>query len=272
MSHISPVSRLNAMLYLVWIEFRVRMAYRNRVLFGILQSIFALFAFVFVWKSLKDAGLAQQASLQSLITYSVLSTFINAALPTELIARKFEMDVASGDVSHKILRPLSMSSIAIATSLGALLSFFVISILPVVSSALFIQNIVFPGDLVTLFVFFLLMVLGIVISIQLDLLAGYLCFWIFQGRYVRHFFEAITTAFSGRFVPLALLPAWFVAISAWFPMRFIYYDPISVYSGLILPVEYGGVLLRSLSWVGALSLFLILLNNRAMRKIFVQGG
>lgn len=272
MNSISIMSRLNAMLYLVWIEFRVRMAYRNRVLFGILQSIFALFAFVFVWKALKDAGLVQQASLESLITYSVLSTFINAALPTELIARKFEMDVASGDVSNKILRPLSISSIAVATSLGALLSFMMISILPVALSALLIQNILFPKDFVTLFVFFILMLFGIVISIQLDLLAGYLCFWIFQGRYVRHFFEAITTAFSGRFVPLALLPAWFITLSTWFPMRFIYYDPISVFSGLILPAEYGGVLLRSLSWVCILSLFLVILNIRAMRKIFVQGG
>lgn len=272
MSSVSPLSKLNAILYLVWLEFRVRMAYRNRVLFGILQSIFALFAFVFVWKALKDAGLVQQASLESLVTYSVLATFINSVLPTELIARKFEMDIGSGDVSYKILRPLSISNIAIATSLGTLLSSFFISVLPVALSALLIQNIIFPMDFLTLFVFFLLMVLGIVISIQMDLLAGYLCFWIFQGRYVRHFFEAITTAFSGRFVPLALLPAWFVTVSTWFPARFIYYDPIAVYSGLTPPVEYGAVLLRSLAWVGGLGLFLVILNHRAMKKIFVQGG
>ena len=120
--------------------------------------------------------------------------------------------------------------------------------------------------------FALLLGLGVAVGMLLDLFAGYLCFWIFQGRYVRHLFEAVFAIFSGQFIPLTLLPDWMKQLSYWMPVRLVYNDPIAVITGLTPPGEYGITLLRSALWLIGLVALGVAVHRLAIRRVVIQGG
>jgi ABC-2 type transport system permease protein len=251
---------------------RLRFAYGKRVVLELLQTLFAVYAFVYVWTSLQADGKTGTASLESLITYTVLSQLLSALLPTDLIARLFESDISTGNVTHKLLRPISMPAVAVATFIGTVAASFLLRTIPIFIGSLFFVTIELPKSAVSWAAFLILMTSGIIISILMDLLSGYLCFWIFQGRYIRHFFEALFILFSGRFVPLSLLPSWFQTVSYWVPTRVILNDPISVFTGIVPPEQYGATLLRSGAWLVGLFLIVVSLHRAGLKRVFVQGG
>lgn len=252
---------------------RTQLAYRGRVLFEIVQPIITLYAFVYVWSAVTQAGAATGITLNSLITYTVVATFLSLALPGDIISRLFERDITTGDIGHKVIRPLSFTASYVATALGTMATAVLFKATPILLVApLLARNLVLPASSGPWLMFGYMVLVGAAIVILLDLLIGYLCFWLFQGRYVRYLFEALFAIFSGQFVPLALLPDWVEAISLWTPTRLVYNDPISVFTGVIGPAEYGGLLMRSTLWLILLWVCIDRLHRAATRRIFTQGG
>lgn len=252
---------------------RTQLAYRGRVLFEIVQPVITLYAFVYVWSAVTQAGAATGIALNSLITYTVVATFLSLALPGDIISRLFERDIATGDIGHKVVRPLSFTASYVATALGTIATSVLFKAAPILLVVpLLAKNIVLPESTGAWLMFGFMVLVGAAIVILLDLLIGYLCFWLFQGRYVRYFFEAIFAIFSGQFVPLALLPDWMKSVSLWTPTRLVYNDPISVFTGLVSPAEYGVLLMRSMLWLIVLWVCIEWLHRAATHRIFTQGG
>lgn len=263
---------LNAFYYLARIIAHREFAYKKRAFLVVLQSLLSLYAFVYLWKALLSVNATEQQTLQSFVTYSILASILSACLPGEVIARLFTTEVEKGNIAYTVLRPLSIVWAALATSAGTIISSIMMRVVPLLCASLFFGPLVAPSNPVTWACFLVSLLCGLTITVLIDLLTGYLCFWIFQGAHVRHFFEALLIAFSGRFVPLSLLPGWFTAISLWIPARLIYYDPIGIYTGLVAPTEYFGTFLRSAAWIIVLLAIVVRLHRAGLKRIFIQGG
>ncbi|UQN07957.1 ABC-2 family transporter protein [Deinococcus sp. QL22] len=264
---------ISAFVYLVRIAWRMRLAYRGKVLLEMIQPILTLYAFVYVWRAVKAAGAAPDVNLESLVTYSLVTAVLGLCISSDVISRLIERDIASGDIGQRLIRPLSFAASSVATSLGTSLASFVLRAVPLLAvTPVFIDRVALPRDPKVWGMFALLLVVAIIVALLLDLIVGYLCFWVFQGRHVRYFFEAIFTVFSGQFVPLVLLPDWMRTVSLFTPTRLVFNDPVAVLTGLISPQDYLGLLVRAGVWLVSLVMLTMTLHRAAVRRVFMQGG
>lgn len=265
-------NKLSSVMYLIKIYFSMKFLYSKKIFLELLQTSLSLYTMIFIWLSLKSTGYTDGGTLNSLITFSVLSTILSSSLPSDLICRIFEKDVIEGNIAHKLLRPMTPNTIVLAEVIGTMAGAFIVNSMPIIIISLYLKAIHLQTSLYVWIVFIVAIIFGIVIYFLIDFIAGYLCFWFYYGTHIRHLIEALFIAFSGKMIPLFLFPEWFVNISEWTPARLVYNDPISIITGLMPPSEYPSFFIRLFIWVIVLTFITVFLNKSMQKRVFVQGG
>lgn len=266
------ISKLKAFFYLIYMGFATQIIYKKRIYFRVFQSLFSISVFVFVWIALDKYGLTHGQSISTLISYTLISNILSLMIPLNNISLLFETDIKKGDIANKLLRPLSLDALYIGDTIGATMFNFLTSAIPIIICGVILKA--YPEDLsfIKVIVFLISLVLGVYIYILIDNIAGYLSFWIDHGTSIRHFFEAIMNVFSGKLIPLILMPEWFSEVAKLTPARLVYYDPISIYTGMMTSDEYNLFFLRLFIWIVILRMLLKKLKKAAVVKVFSQGG
>lgn len=264
--------RFRCCLYLANITFKTNFMYKKRTISKIIQLCFSLYATIFVWKALQKAHIADSVPLEVLITYTVISTIMSTVLPQNVISNIFSRDIGTGDISSKIIRPITFESFAIASVVGTSCAAFITKGVPVLILSILFFDLQIPISLVSAGMFFLSFFLAYSLFILIDFIAAYTCFWIIKGSNVQHFFETMITAFSGKIIPLFLLPMWFRKIADYLPMRLLYQDAILIFTGTILRSEFLFLLVKYLIWIIIVYIVVRVMRRQAYKRIFVQGG
>jgi ABC-2 type transport system permease protein len=91
-----------------------------------------------------------------------------------------------------------------------------------------------------------------------------------QGSFV--LFEITTGFFSGRYLPIPLMPEWLQNISVFMPFRYTSDLPFRIYSGHIVGMEALSGILIEIIWILALFALGRFLMRRAEKKVIVFGG
>jgi ABC-2 type transport system permease protein len=265
---------LSAMSFIVGSTLRINLIYKARAALGLAQPIITFYAFIYVWQALSASNTSENIKLTSLVTYSLLATIFRLSLPSEAVSRLIEKDIATGDISSKMVRPVSFAASAVAMAIGNSIASTILKAIPLAFIAYLVAStyIVLRSDSGLWGTFFIVFFFAYVAAIMLDLIAGYLCFWVFQGRNIRRFFEAAFVIFSGQFVPLALLPAWIVNLSVFLPFRLIYNDPASIAAGITSSAEYVQVITRGATWIVVLFVVCCALHTAVTQRVVTQGG
>ena len=259
--------------YLMILSFKSNLVYSKKVILQLMQSVFAIYAFTFVWIAVKNAGgSATDISLEQLISYTVTSNIIVSLLPNGFISKLYESDINSGDISIKILRPVGIDIIYLSTTLGVICAKFITNALPLIVLSIIFNMLSFPNSIFVWSMYLFSFIMGFIIALLIDYIMGYLCFWVYKGNNIRHFIESVFSAFSGQIIPLNLLPSFFIVFSLLSPVRLIFYDPISILIGNMNISDYSNYLLRLFIWLVLLVGSTILLGKLSQKKLFVQGG
>lgn len=101
---------------------------------------------------------------------------------------------------------------------------------------------------------------------------GMVTFWTTRVSALYEIYFTLELLLSGRLVPLALMPAWVVAISAWLPFFSTFGFPIEVLAGDLSTAELFGGLATQALWIGVGAVLVAAVWRVAVRRYSAVGN
>ncbi|WP_117161177.1 ABC-2 family transporter protein [Paraliobacillus sp. X-1268] len=253
------------------LAFKEKYIYRFDFYISILASILVILVQINVWEALYKGNSVDSASLKQMITYVLLSSIIFSLTRSEA-GNKIGRKVEDGSIISDFTRPVNFRSYLFAEDLGN--NFFQVLFisLPAVTIVSIFFGFSWEGDLVTLSIFLLSLVLGVIISFYIKYIIGMFAFWLETSWYIPFFVGAIFELFSGSTIPLWFFPDWLSAISSLLPFRLIFFEPISIFLNKYSYVDSFSIICTQITWLVLLVIFEKILWFNAQKKVVIHGG
>jgi ABC-2 type transport system permease protein len=250
--------------------------YRFNVFFRTISVLVSIYIQIAIWKALyaNTTGAVEtnygNISLNDMVTYVIMSAVINIITNNSIIPL-MDSKIKSGEIAFDINRPFSFFGYLLSITAGNNLFRFIFEFLFIVLIFLPFYSVSFPG-----FPFFLLflfsLVLGMMIRFIMAFTLGVLGFWYLRIWHMARVLSVSIGFFSGSFVPIWFFPPVIDSISNFLPFRYIYFLPLSIYLEKINPLAACLSVCMQLLWIGILSMAALLVWQRGIRKLVIQGG
>ncbi|MEX1143563.1 MAG: ABC-2 family transporter protein [Anaerolineales bacterium] len=101
---------------------------------------------------------------------------------------------------------------------------------------------------------------------------GLVCFWTEKIDALFELYFVTELLFSGRLVPLEVMPTWAQNVAAFLPFQWTFYFPIEVLLGRVTPSELGWGVLAQVAWVVGGYTLIMVVWKRAIRRFTAVGS
>jgi len=209
------------------------------------------------------------ASVAAVVSYAVVAGVILVAWNYGDLIRLVGNGVSTGDITLELLRPLPYLGYLLATQLGVFSARVLAATIPAALVLAAFGDQVFPSGPEKWALFLMAALLGFLIIFLLATLCGLLSFWLMTSYSLDWFLAGILAVFSGSFLPLWMLPDGLRNVALTLPFAWVSYYPSLIFIG---GSESGLILFVGMTWVGVLSLAVVLLWRRAVARLVTQGG
>jgi len=229
---------------------------RWQILIINLQAVFTLFVLFYFWQSVFiGQTVIRGYTFPQIITYYFLIRVTYNRVST-FGASSIAKNIKSGDIANYLLRPYDFTLYHLCqyftrATLWTFGNLFAISVF----SLYFYRYLVLPPHLFNWLLFILVFILNGVLSISINLLIGYIGFWIGEVAHLKAVSTTLITIMSGGLIPLAFFPNWFQHLSLYLPFRFLIQFPADIFFGRLDWLNSLLGILILLLWV--ISLFLL---------------
>lgn len=203
----------------------------------------------------------------TLLTY-VLMARLMATIDTSI---GIGYSLRNGDIAFKLVRPVNYIFLCIATSIGNILSQFVIGVLPVSIICLLIFK---PVPLISIqcVIFFVSLLLSIIVMMLLSLTVELLTFWTLNDWGLMMIYSGISSILSGAVIPIELFPKSIGKILELLPFSATINTPL-IFITREISFNHGIInIFIQLIWIIVLSIIIKLLWTRAIKKVVILGG
>jgi ABC-type uncharacterized transport system permease subunit len=255
--------------------FRRGVTYRAEWLFGIFYGLLVVWIQVAVWRALLGQGGAAAAgspvTAADMVTYLVLARVVAAIVRTGM-ARDMEGRLRTGDIVHDLLRPTGFPAMVLGRSLGQMAAGLLNQTLPVALLAHAIWGLQPPASPPALAAAVLTVVVAAVISYALAFLLGILGFWVWTTEHFEWLLGAVVAVLSGAAVPYWFLPDWLRVAGSALPFHMMGYTPVALYMGKLAAGEAAALLGVGCVWAVGLWALVLVVWQRAVARLVVQGG
>jgi ABC-2 type transport system permease protein len=253
--------------------FQTQLAYRSQLWAHIFGQFLQAFFKVAIWTSVYGSlDRVDGVSLPEMITYSVLAGTVLSAWEWARLIQSIDAAITSGDIAVFLLKPIRYPLYLLATECGNLGFRLVAVVAPIVLTMLLSYGLLPPASVFHGAMFVPFWVVSFLILFLLSLLFGLLAFWLMTAFSLEWLLQGLLGVLSGSFVPLWFFPDALLPTLRLLPFAWVGFYPVAVYLGKLAPVQVFGHLVLGAGWVAILSLAVVLLWRRAMRRITVQGG
>lgn len=242
------------------ISFEQEFAYRLNFILWRVRNVFQILLTYFLWSTVFASPTTQIFGYDraKILTY-VFGIMIVRALVLSARAMDVSSDVAQGDLSNYLLKPMSYFKYWMTRDISSKALNLIFATIEF--AALFIilrPPFFFQGNIVTLFVFFISIILAILIYFFLLFLISSIPFWAPEIGWGSHFLVTVVIieALSGSLFPINILPIGLQSIVMATPFPYLIYFPVEVYLGNITGVALVGGLMVAAAWTGVLWLSL----------------
>lgn len=238
------------------ISFEEEFAYKWNFVLWRFRNVLQIFLIYFLWSTVYSDPSRQIFGYdrEKILTY-VFGVMIVKALVLSARAMDVSRDVASGDLSNYLIKPVNYFGYWFTRDIASKLlnlSFAAVEFLLlylILRPPFFFQT--NPG-LILAFIFSI--VLAILMYSLILLLISAIPFWLPELGWGSHFLVTvvIVEALSGSMFPINILPSALQSVILATPFPYLIYFPVQVYLGGITGWVLVGGILISLAWVGIL--------------------
>lgn len=202
---------------------------KEEIIIWVLLDIIPIFVMGSLW--LSNQSSVTTMSISQLITYYIMVMIIGRV--TEFF---FDEDmsnmVRTGEFSKFLLKPLRFPFAFIPQMMGRKLFSGIIVLTPIIGVVVlfFRQYLVVPhGIQLVLFLFSILLTLGIRYALSTLAAAG--AFFWEQSEALTHARWILEMTVGGYLLPFSLFPSWIRVIPESLPLKYVYYIPVSIFTG-----------------------------------------
>ncbi|MCW5876346.1 MAG: ABC-2 family transporter protein [Anaerolineales bacterium] len=103
-------------------------------------------------------------------------------------------------------------------------------------------------------------------------LLGLICFWTERIDALFELYFVSELLFSGRLVPLTIMPEWTQQVAAFLPFQWTFYFPIEVLLGRVSPADFGAGVLTQLAWIVGGYTLVMLVWKQAIKRFTAVGS
>lgn len=252
-------------------SFKKNAAYRSSVWLQIPASIVSIGIQIAIWRSVIGDGVVDGITLDQMVTYAILNGALFAVVLTQLY-HDVDERLRTGDIALDLLRPVRYPGMLLADQLGRAAYRLVFMIVPIVTVAALIFGFSLPVSPVAAVGFVLTLPLTVLISYAIGYLVALLSFWFLTTFHFAWALRALTTVFSGSFLPLWFFPENWATVARLLPFQFLGFVPAATWMGELQGAHLAATLVTGVLWVAVLLALTGWLWQRATSRLVVQGG
>lgn len=253
-------------------SFKQRYAYRSNTYIFILTSVFQLFIQISIWSALYgESGSVDGISLIDMMNFIIITTVMDSLVRSR-IAERLATKIQDGSIGGDFLKPIVLKHYLMMEQIGENIFYTLFTTLPVCLVASMFLGFRLPDNLVTIGLFLVSSVLGIILILYINYILGLLAFWFKTSFYVRWFLGAFFLLFGGNMVPLWFYPEFLYKISMILPFRLVSFEPIQIYLGKVSGQEGLNIILLQGVWLIGLFFMEKMIWYKAQEVVTVQGG
>ncbi len=247
------------------------LAFRLWFWIGLILNTIEMMILVFFWRAAyAESALIAGLSLQQTLTY-ILMAQVFIPLSEHHLIWEFGEHLREGSIIHLLLRPVGFQMSFYVQALSGLLVSLVMQI-PMALVATLVFGLRWPGDPAAWGAFLVSALLGYTALFFFHWCLACLTFYTTEVWGLGVFTFGVTRFFSGRLVPLAIMPGWLQAVVLAFPFAQSLALPLNLLSGITPLAEAPRIWLMQLIWMIGLGVVSNLFFHVAVRKVTVQGG
>lgn len=269
---LSIKQKLNIYLYVYKVQILKSLAYKFDVYGNIIMQTIIMIATAFFWKALyKNADSMGGVSVDTMLTYTVISSMIAVVLTTNVEWRITE-SVKTGAIAVDLMRPVNIFGVFFAENMGSVTALFFQNLLPIfVIGSLFIK-LPAPRGTFEFVLFMLSLVLAFCINWYLSVIFGMFSFKVIEMSALIQVKKHLVRLLSGSMIPLWFFPNWLKGVLECLPFPYIYQMPLSIYVGQYTNESLVRGLTIQALWVIVLMFIESRLEKQAIKHVMVQGG
>jgi ABC-2 type transport system permease protein len=253
------------------------MAYRlNFMGFFIGESLYC-FVMYFMWKAVFMASgesTFMGFTLVDMTMYVFLSNIVGFFTGTDS-TRALAEEIRDGNIIMRMIKPVNVDLSLLANEVGNNVVYFAFIFAPVMLGVEIYRYCALgyvAFDIVSCLIFILSMILSYILSFYLNLIFGYLAFWLMNIWGFDILKGSIIKFFSGAMIPLAFFPGIVRDIFELLPFASMVYKPTMIYMGKISGVNILIALGEQIIWILVFYGIAKLLWRFAQKRLAVQGG
>ncbi len=249
------------------------LVYRFDYIMRMIGSITALIVNYYIWKALleQDTVVIDHAAvnLRYMVTYITISAVIRSFIRSGTTG-EINQKIQSGSLAMDLIKPYNFMSLMFFKKVAEAIYQFVFFSIPLILFAAVFMGIRVPtlaegigGTAAAL--------CGLVIMFLMEYILGLMGFWFQRTWILGRFLNDFIRLLSGAVIPMWVFPQSLQLLSKYLPFQYIYYGPITVLLG-DKSIQLMDLLMLQGTWIVALYLVCVLLWNKSVHKITIQGG
>jgi ABC-2 type transport system permease protein len=238
------------------ISFQEEFAYKLNFVMWRIRNVFQIFLTFFLWSTIfaNPQTVIFGYDRSKILTY-VFGIMIVRALVMSARAADISSDIAQGDLSNYLLKPMTYFKYWFTRDISSKALNLIFAAVEFALLFMILQPpFYFQINLLILFLFFVSIVLAVFIYFFILILVSSLTFWAPELSWGGHFLITIVVveALSGALFPINILPTTFQYIVMATPFPYLIYFPVQVYLGNITGQAILGGLMIASAWCGIL--------------------
>lgn len=253
------------------------MAYRSSFMCYVAGETLYCFVMFFIWKAVFAAsgeGQFMGFSLTDMTVYVFLSNLVRFLASSDSTQNLAE-EIRDGSIIMRLIKPVNPDLSLLATELGNSAVFLVTIFCPVMVGVEIYRYVALgyvAFHIGTFLCFLLSCLLSYLLSFYINLIFGYLAFFLMNIWGFSILKGSIISFFSGSLIPLAFFPDAFRHVLEELPFASLVYVPVMVYMGKYSGWELAVILFKQVLWIGVFVAISRLLWHWAKNRLAVQGG
>lgn len=244
--------------------------YRGAAFISILGFLVEPIVYLVVWRTVTlQTGAIGGYGVAEFTAYYIVWTLVRV-FNLALAPGAWDWWVRSGRIANDLLHPVDPFHRNLASMAGVK----VVWIALWVPTAAFLVVVFRPAlapNLLQVVTFIVAAWAGYVIRFTILWALGLVSFWTTRAQALVEVVVALELLLSGRLVPMAVMPPWVQAVSAWLPFKWTFQFPIEVLIGQVSVAEIWTSLGAQALWIAVGVSAILLMWRRALRRFTAVG-
>ena len=259
-------------LYVIKTQMIKSMTYEFNVYGNIIMQAIIMITSACFWKALyKGHEMVGEVSADSMLTYVILSSLLSVLLITN-VERRIETSVEKGTIATDLMKPISVFGVYFAEDIGTVIALVFQNMLPILLIGSLMIRVPVIADLQDLPLFLLSVTESFLINWLIAALFGMIAFTAVNIDALIQVKKHLLRLLSGSIIPVWFFPSWIAGVLESLPFVYIYQLPLSIYIGRGTHSQHLSQMRIQTIWLVILLAVFLYVQNRATRKVMVQGG